>query len=293
LVDDEGAWAHQASLRGVCDYVLGKIGASLEPGDTDADVTAFWEVTNLVANPSMEVDAANWTAVGNAGSLVRAAVGTAPAGGYALRFTAVSAGAANVAPVASLTDFTVVPGRFYVLSAYTVPSGASGLARAVLQWRNANGLVVISHTYGAEVVTSSTGWSRVTVVGQAPPGATHVLPYVQTLGNAAGASHYVDAAMFYQGERVVDYADPSTGQAGYSWAWQDVAHKSASTRIPDVERPPEALVWPAGRSGLEFLRPLVQAAGFRLVCDEQRRWTLRDAGYRAPGAQTFRYGVNI
>lgn len=44
---------------------------------------------------------------------------------------------------------------------------------------------------------------------------------------------------------------------------------------------------------MDFLHPLLQAVGLRLVCDEQRRWTLRNDEYRAAGAQAWRYGVNI
>src|SRR5690606_18405049 len=70
-------------------------------------------------------------------------------------------------------------------------------------------------------------------------------------------------------------------------------NSSTSTRTPIIERPLESLTWRAGVGGISFLSPLVQAAGFRLVCDESRRWTLRDDGYRAPGALTLRHGVNI
>lgn len=46
-------------------------------------------------------------------------------------------------------------------------------------------------------------------------------------------------------------------------------------------------------SAMEFILPLVQVLGLRPVCDEQRAWSLRSEAYRAPGAQTFRAGVNI
>jgi hypothetical protein len=39
--------------------------------------------------------------------------------------------------------------------------------------------------------------------------------------------------------------------------------------------------------------PLVQANGYRLVCDEAREWTLRSADYVAPGASTFVHGVDL
>ncbi|TFB15122.1 hypothetical protein E3V93_00140 [Microbacterium sp. 3H14] len=292
LVDDDGAWALQSSLRDVCDYVLGKIGASLEPGVNDADSTAYWEVTNLLANPSLEVDAANWIQVGGNPTLARAALSSAPAGGYVLRVTAAAVNAL-VAPVAAPSDFSVVPGKEYTFNAYVITSGTGRMAEARLQWRNANGTVVVSTVVGTPVPTSSAGYVRPTISAVAPPGATHVLPYIAITGTVSGQVHFVDAAMFHEGDRAIPYHDGSVAPAGYTVAWQDVAHKSASTRTPLVERRPESLRWPAGTSALAFLHPLVQAAGFRLVCNESREWTLRDAGWREPGAQTYRYGVNI
>lgn len=55
----------------------------------------------------------------------------------------------------------------------------------------------------------------------------------------------------------------------------------------------DAFTWRAGQSGIDFLQPLVQAAGFRLVCDENRDWTLRDENYVVAPAISIRYGVNL
>ncbi|MDJ1115383.1 DUF859 family phage minor structural protein [Microbacterium dauci] len=56
----------------------------------------------------------------------------------------------------------------------------------------------------------------------------------------------------------------------------------------------EALLWKAGESAIEFLHPLVQALGLRLVCDEARVWTLRDANYTGDGdVLNLTTGVNL
>ena len=67
LTADTGARAHEASLRDVVDYVLDKVGAALEAGSYDADVTAAWELTNLVGNPSFETDTTGWAVGGTTG----------------------------------------------------------------------------------------------------------------------------------------------------------------------------------------------------------------------------------
>lgn len=56
----------------------------------------------------------------------------------------------------------------------------------------------------------------------------------------------------------------------------------------------DALLWKAGRSALDFLRPLVQALGLRLVCDESRVWTLRNENYTGHGEiHTIEHGDNL
>ncbi|WP_217585137.1 hypothetical protein, partial [Microbacterium sp. GbtcB4] len=64
------------------------------------------------------------------------------------------------------------------------------------------------------------------------------------------------------------------------------------TRVRDAPDR-DALYWTAGMAALDFLAPVVQALGLRLVCNEARAWSLRNAEYRASGSITFRDGVNI
>lgn len=291
LVNDPSPRAVESSLRSVCNYALSKIGAALQPGGPDANVTAYWTLSNLLMNPSLEVDAANWVSVGASSALTRVASGNAPAGAYSLRWT-VGGAASHVAPLAALTDLPAVPGRRYVFAAY-VAATAGNLLRARVQWRNANGTVVVSTIAGVSTVATASTYHRVSIIATAPPGTTHCVPYVSVEGGTSGQFAYVDCAMFYEGNEVVGYFDGSTVIAGYVCTWQDVAHKSPSTRTPIIERRPEALVWQAGTSALAFLHPLVQAAGLRLVCNERREWTLRTAEYRAPGVLSYRFGVNI
>ncbi|MCZ4301275.1 hypothetical protein [Microbacterium oxydans] len=291
LVDDNGPRAHQASLRAVCNYVLGKIGAALQPGTLDADVTAYWAVTNLVTNPRLANDAGSWL-VGSgasAGARVVMSAPLPPIGNTAFRWTA-AAGESNVVPLS--TRFRVTPGKWYVFSAY-ICSGTARQARAAIQWWSA-GNVLSSTTFGAPIASDVTAFRRVSVIAQCPPGAEEVVPYISTLANASGNLHYVSCAMFHEGNELVPYGDGATAPgAGYTWAWQGNPHASTSTRTPVIERRPETLLWTAGVSGMAFLEVLLKSAGLRLVCDEQRRWTLRDADYRANGAQSYRHAVNI
>lgn len=292
LVDDNGPRAHQASLRAVCNYVLGKIGAALQAGGPDADVTAYWSVTNLVPNPRLANDANAWqtgSGASGGGRLVMSAP-LPPVGNTAYRWTA-AAGDSNAVPLSAL--YRVTPGKWYVFTAYLC-SGTTRQARAAIQWWSAGGSVASSTSYGAFITSDVTAFHRVSVIAQCPPGAEQAVPYINTVGNASGNLHYASCAMFHEGNEVIPYYDGATAAGGgYTHAWQAAVHASTSTRTPAVERRPEALRWSAGDSGMAFLETLLKSAGLRIVCDEQRRWFLRGNDYRAGGAQAYRYGVNI
>lgn len=45
----------------------------------------------------------------------------------------------------------------------------------------------------------------------------------------------------------------------------------------------DAALWAPGQQAWDYLISLVQAAGFRLYCDERRRWALVDANFTQPG----------
>lgn len=291
LVDDAAPRQHEASLRAVCDYVLGKIGAQLEPGALDADVTAYWSLTNLVSNPSIEINADGWTAGANASALSRQPVTFDPPSGFGLRWNTGAAGMSYV-DYAAAQGIRVTGGRWYVLSGHMI-CVASSQGHARVHFKNEQG-VTVAQASGATIPVTGAGWSRPFVIVQAPPAATTASIHFGFLATAANQQPYVDAVMFHEGREVVPYMDGSTvDSATYDYTWSAAVHASPSTRTPVVERSPESLTWRAGVSGMAFLEPLLKAAGLRLVCDEQRRWTLRDVDWRADGNQTYRYGANI
>jgi hypothetical protein len=292
--EDREPLARQASARAVASYVIQRVfpGAVLAAGP-DADLTRYWAVTNLLPNPSLETNIVGWGGGTGASGVDRIQMGNPVAvrGSYAIGWAA-AAGDSNIIAAATPRDLAVTPGRWYVWSAYVVSSVAR-TARAVIQWWSANGTVLSSQSFGPTIATSTGEFRRVTVIAKAPPGVTHAYPYVNTLGNTGGELHYVDAAMFYEGDILVPYFDPTVAVPGYTVAWSRDAHASTSTRTPLIERPPEALIMAPGQSALEFLASVLQPAGLRPVCDENRVWSLRDETYSAAGSLSVRHGVNL
>ena len=287
-VDATGFVTEQTSRVGrYRDYVLA-------PGTEDADVTAKWDTINLLVNPNVAASVANWTSV-NA-SLTRAtAAGVDGTAGYAVA----TASAANfeVWPEGS-TGLANAPairaGAWYTFSAYSrmiSPTGATTASARIIWWDDAGGIIA---GINGPVVPLLGSFQRLAVTGQAPAGAVRASALIRFAG-ASGNVVHVDAAMLTQGIVAPDWYDGSTPDtADYDFAWTGTANASNSTRTLLVDAPePEALVWRAGVSAMDFLRPLLMRSGFRLVCDEERRWTIRTANYRAAGSQTYRYGANI
>lgn len=296
LEDDRTPETLEASLRDVIDYVLDTVipGAALEATPSvDADVTRFWEVTNRVHGPSAEstspfVSGTNAGAVGG-GS-------TSPYHGTAyIRWAASAAGNTFVG---CKGDGQVQEGDVLTGVAHFRCDTSGRTAHVRIRWYNDN-LEQLSETIGSSVsVPTGTGWVEATVTGTAPRGAVKATLMLVGNAGAGGQIFAADGLMLYDGDEVLPFFTGSSGMpgaTGYTYAWSGDTSNSASTRTPyPIERDQESLTWAAGQSAYDFLDPLIQAAGLRLVCDESRAWTLRPASFvsSAP-ALNIRRGVNM
>lgn len=283
LRDDDTPRNYESSLRSIVNYVLGKVspGASLQSGTTNnANLTAYWPITNLMVNPSVVGSSLGYQAGPNTSS---ATFSTA----YGYVGSSSMAWVSDSAATALLhcRSFRVQPGRTYVMSAYAT-TGLDRRVRMMARFRDDDGNVLMDK-YGPLVTASGLGnWDRVTYIVTVPKGASNLSFNIGLVANVAGQTTYADAFMFYEGDELVPYFDGYTTPSGYVTQWQDVANASASERIPLVERPRELFTWTAGQSAWDFLENLTSAAGLRLFCDEKRRWFLVDpASYRAPGTR--------
>lgn len=293
LTVDKGARASQSSLRGVVNYVLGKIGAALEPGALDADVTAYWATTNVIYDSGC-TNAANFTAAGNATTPARINAAN-PISAYGIFWTAQAAGQTFMLPSAQRN---VRPGETWTWQALmrrNAGAGANGILRAYEVSRT--GAVLRTIETPPVALSDTAAWTPMTLTFTIThPEAVTVDVYASAIAIAAGDGYAFAAPMLHQaGERVPEFNGATAAGGGYTYAWTDPTKPNAtpSTRTPVKERPPALFTWPPGVGGMSFVLPLVQASGFRLVCDEQRKWTLRDAAWSVPGALAFRYGVNL
>lgn len=297
LVDDETPLELQASLRNIVDYALDAAipGASLEPGP-DVPATRYASTTNLITDPSNQGDGSIFTA-GNC-TLDKNDLGWAAHGTKSINIYSPTStdSQIRVGPqVAGTLAFGVRPGTEYVFSATgrvkVALSGAENTYARELTVSDAGGVIARSPKLPTAVGVPTRVALRVTI----PEGINTI--YFRAWHGHTGGQIQWDAFRLteYTGDPTdSEYFDGGTADtSGYLYDWTGAANASTSKRSAVVDRPPAALVWPAGVSALAFLQPILQAAGLRLVCDELRRWTLRDEQHRAPGSLAIRQRVNL
>jgi len=296
LVDDANPRSHQASLRAVCNYVLGKIGGALQAGGPDADVTAYWAATNVLPDPAC-TSAANYASGGNATGLTSDTI-AAPylsplPGGRQIYWTAPAAGQSFIEFSGGQPPAKV--GDTWTIQAYMRRGGLVATTGRMRFYEISASGATLRTVESEPVAIVTNNWTLYTLTMKVQnPLTASIKGYATVQATAGGQVFALTAPMMHQaGEVIPPFSGAVNAAGGYTQSWAGAANASASTRTPIIERRPESLSWRAGVSGMDFLHPLLLAAGLRLVCDEKRQWTLRSEDYRAAGAQAWRYGVNI
>lgn len=300
LTDDGSCFAVQGSARSVVAYVINKAipGAVLQASPSvDASWQRAEDSINLVPNGSFEVDLSGWWA--GSGTVMNRASDWAADGSWCARLE--PNGTTNVTYIetGNLLGGAVTSGKTYMVRATERLAAAQtgtlhpSARRLEVYYRIGNGAYTSLLTdQPANAVGVYEHVLRFTV----PTGVTELKV---RLWNGASTTSWTRWDAVRLSEASADTADtgyyggntPATSR--YVYTWTGTAGASTAVRTALVDRPAEALLWRAGQSAMEFLHPLLQASGLRLVCDEQRRWTLRDDTYRAPGAVSIRDGVNL
>lgn len=263
----------------------------LAPG-VDADITRYWTLTNRVYNPSAETTT-GYALGGNASGL---GTGTSSPyhGGAYVRWTATAVGLTSLVVTA---DGEYTPLTPMTATVQLRANGTSATGQVLIRFYNSNGDVLADATSPAVPLSVTTAWTEVSFTATGPRGTTRAALIVLGTATSAGQVFAIDGVMFHDGDERVPFFTGSSmmpGATGYTTAWNGAASNSASTRTPyPIARSKESLTWPAGVAALDFLHPLLQAQGLRLVCDETRTWTLRNDAYTATGDVAIRYAVDM
>ncbi|MGP6170629.1 hypothetical protein ACTU6V_05410 [Microbacterium sp. A204] len=304
LADDPAPLEHQDSLQGLVGYVLGTVipGAVLEAGP-DAAVPALADSANLIRNPRAGFNTTDWHATWATGGLtpLRQASG-GPA--YAPTYMAYLSNAGVITNGAEVfigeDAVSLTSGKKYVLSVGLNGSPGREMILDAVCFDGTGNITGFIPAVTTMMLGGSGVWQRaVTEPFEAYSNTARIR--VRVRAAQLGGSEYINVTGWRLSEATGDitadglYFDGDTADtAKYEYTWQQAAHATISNRKTLIDAAtPDALIWDAGQDAMSFLAPLVQAAGLRLVCDEQRVWTLRDEHYDAGGALEVRHAVNL
>ncbi len=294
------ASAHElaGSLRAIINARLADRGLGALEFST-ADASLLPDVTNLVRNPRCGTGTTDWAVSTGGGTTTAARVTTGGPLADAPTYYQVTATSAITSPLvmsngASGSDvIPVTAGTRYTVSGYVRASVALTGAYIDVLLFNSSGVQVFDGPQNPEAVAANT-WERLSASFVAPAGAVRaqvrvVIPQALASGTVARAS----ALMLYPGDFTTAYLDGGCSLTGYTFAWTGTAHASTSTRTRTAGAVSvDALIRTPGQADWDFLAPLVEAAGLRLWCDEQRAWRLEHDDYRVDGTVYISSGFN-
>jgi hypothetical protein len=185
------------------------------------------QYTNLVPNPSFELDTANWQLESGGGIPTSGSgrVALYPASGsYSMKVITTAAVAGSYFrinwPPASRIPVTAGVAYSFRASAYVEASSPTSYMAPQIDWYNSSGVASTSGGVGtAPGATGRLDLSMANVV--APAGAVFAAPNcVNWVGSSTGTgtiSHYLDAVLFAASSVVPPYFDGSTPGAQYQW----------------------------------------------------------------------------
>jgi hypothetical protein len=189
--------------------------------------------TNLVTNPSFEVNTTGWTTTGGS-SLARST-------SYQV------SGVASALSTSTVTDYNgmtlttrinVNPSTPYYLSAYCRNiSGSTRLIYLGIQWFTSGGAYISEVNSGSQGnLAVADGWVRRTATGTSPANAASAQIFLLngTTGLSAGWQSAFDAILFEQTSTLLPYfdgtyADTYTGYTLTAQGWSGTADASTST----------------------------------------------------------------
>jgi hypothetical protein len=301
------------TAREVIDSVLGDyLGATLETGTVDADVTRTLSLTNIIRNPGFENNINDWVASTNASGLVRNTT-RHKRGAGSLRWTATAAGNSSV----RTASMPYEAGRYY----YAQGWGSAQVARDMrlnLQVFDEDDTIIYTE-YGSSVNVSTSTFDLLGLVSllditssTGKPGVRVEL-IVQALAAASGNQFYIDqidlipyppeaaefhniyslplnydAGNFFDGD-----GSPTDSSSYYTYSWDGPAGNSSSKRTRNDARGIQLLYQQPGQTYRAFLDPIVDVVGGRLFCDEARDWRLVDDTYTVAGTLALEDATNI
>jgi hypothetical protein len=189
--------------------------------------------TNLVTNPSFEVDTAGWTARGT----ITASSDFSVYGAKSLKHVSSATLQTTYVRTSTTSRIAVTEGSTYSLSIYVRAGDANTAShpfRCSIYWYDASGSIILISSGASESISVGGGWVALQVVGTAP--ATAVSCFLQAASSTAMSSQtfYYDGALFEESSTVGAYFDGTTADPSISvnsQTWNGTANASTSTLV--------------------------------------------------------------
>lgn len=182
--------------------------------------------TNLVINPSFEVDLSGWEvpATNIANGVSAARITTAAAAGTACVAVTKTGVASDSYSFQQTSDSwaPILSGSTYTASMFVKSPDLTITAQVVCRWYDENGTLLTNIASTATALT--TAWARYSVSGVAPANARYAMVRLITASTATNGNVHVDGFMLEQINAAGTYFDGTWAGGG----WNGTAHSSSS-----------------------------------------------------------------
>ena len=290
LTPDMGLRPLQRSVRNMVQYVLARaLGGSPTVVETnDYDFTTYSSARNLW---SYKLGKTSYTIPAQAAIAVVGTdvVGVQPNGTGNDSFAFVKPG--------------LTPGQTYTMSAtISIPAVQQGTLSS-----RARRLVLVTAIGGVYRVSAQSSQipnvagtsQRVSFTFTVPSNATDQEIRLYAGAESTGRVNFANIIIL-EGDGLDEFGNPigffdgdTAATTGYTYSWDGDANTSSSTRTPRINRSPEILIWSPGQTAWDLLRPILEASGLRLWCDETNAWHLTTSTYSRTGTVTAAAGDNL
>ena len=186
--------------------------------------------TNLIANPSAEIDAIGW---GNLGWAVSRDITTFYTGAACFKVTSAAVAAIGTT---CFSDYALglVAGEICTMSMW-VKSPTARTVGARIQWDNAAGTAAIGASDSASILLVPNVWTRISVTAACMAGSDKARAILLSDSTTIGDVVYFDAVLFEKSPTLNPYFDGSTAAGDFTYAWSGIANASTSLqKAPSV-----------------------------------------------------------
>jgi hypothetical protein len=176
--------------------------------------------TNLIANPSFEVDLFGWTGPQSDATISRV-TSESYVGSACVKMDTTSSYQAMGSPAGSSSIYTVLPSTTYSFSVWAKSTTNSSLLVAVNEYTSSGGY--ISAGFSGSITQLDSTWKRVSVIGTTTSTTGKVQLAVFCTSSGVHTT-YVDAMLLEKSSSVGEYFDGSYPSS----SWSGTAHASSS-----------------------------------------------------------------